>query len=539
MEMTLTLRYDTILMDEEYADAAFKMLVNHMSRTQVHTDVEIRLSILGHAPLQRSLSYEDETELRLLHSGFQEAAKQYPNRHALDYRSENKQFTMTYRQLNAITTALAHKLLSSIPRCQHTQVIVPVYMETSPGFYISWLAVLKAGFAICPLRVGAPVLQLQKIVEDTCASVVLTNGPMLCGCPWDAWYCDDDELSTYLDVNEFITTWTRTPHVSDCKPLPSIADTDLAFVMYSSNSSAMPTGVEMTHQAASSTIASYSKQIPSHMRNRGYRWLVSSSLISHTSMLEIFTTWSTGGTLCAVAPTLDLATAINKVSATITTAITAQASTLDLTRVPSLRYLWCVDTIPALLNQQLRDISKTTYSALTVLKLHTNSKDALFTGVISPISSSTRNSIIGSPLPGTSVFFLHPKTKTPVPLGAVGDLYIGGAGLPSGYIDRPDLNMAAFLPHPVYGRLYKTGDSGRLVKNGKGKFVVDLVKGSWSAKAEDEEDERMKTVEECTGGRDSVASMVDSFTEACIIESEEKIDLAEANVLSLIGKTCF
>lgn len=536
MEMTLTLRYDTILMDDEHADAAFKMLVNHMSRTQVYTDQAIRLSILDHAPLQQSTSHKDETGAQLLHSGFQKAVKEHPTRRALDYRSENTQFTMTYRQLDTITTALAQKLLSSIPQSQHTQVIVPVYMETSPGFYISWLAVLKAGFAICPLPVGTPALQLQSIVEDTCASVVLTSGPMLCGCPWDAWYCDDDELSTYLDVNEFVNAWMQTPHAFDCEPLPSIANTDLAVVMYSSSSSAVPFGVKMTHQAASSTISCYSKQIPSHMRNRGFRWLSSSSPISHTSILEIFTTWGTGGTLCAVSPPLDLTTAIGNVSATITTATSSQASTLDLARVPSLRHLWCVDTIPASLNQQLRDLSKTTYSILTVLKLYTTPEVALLTGVVCPISSSSRDSIIGSPLPGTSVFFLHPKTKTPVPLGAVGDIHIGGTGLPSGYIDRPDLEMAVFLPHPVYGRLYKTGDRGRLVKDDKGKFVVDLVQRSWSSKVREEENDGVEKVEERAGGRDSVASMVDSFTEACIIKSEEKSDLAEANVLSLIGK---
>jgi non-ribosomal peptide synthetase component F len=537
MEMTLTLRYDTVLMDDEYSDAAFKMLVNHMSRTQVYTDQEIRLSILDHAPLQQSISHEDETGAQLLHSGFQKAVKEHPTRRALDYRSDNTQFTMTYRQLDTITIALAQKLLSSKHRSQHTRVIVPVYMETSPEFYISWLAVLKAGFAICPLPVGAPTLQLQSIVEDTCASVVLTSGPMLCGCPWDAWYCDDDELSTYLDVNEFINAWMQTSHAFDCEPLPSIANTDLAVVMYSSSSSAVPIGVKMTHQAASSTIASYSKQIPSHMRNRGFRWLSSSSPISHTSILEIFTTWGTGGTLCAVSPTLDLTTAIGNVSATITTATSSQASTLDLARVPSLRYLWCVDTIPAWLNQQLRDLSKATYSTLTVLKLYTTSEDALLTGVISPISSSSRDSIIGSPLPGTSVFFLHPKTGTSVPLGAVGNMHIGGPGLPSGYIDRPDLEMATFLSHPVYGRLYRTGDRGRIVKDDKGKLIVDLVKRSWSSRAKEEENDGVEKVEGRAGGRDSVASMVDSFTEACIIESEEKLDLAEANVLSLIGKT--
>lgn len=533
MEMTLTLRYDTLLMDEEYADAAFKMLVNHISRTQVYGDQETHLSILNHLPLQQPLLHSRKAEMSLLYLGFRDTVNEHPSRRALDYRSETTQFTMTYRQLDAITTALAHKLLNSIHRTSNNaQVIVPVYMDASPALYISWLALLKAGFALCPLPVGAPALELQSIVEDTCASLVLTNGPMLCGCPWDAWYRDDDDLSVYLDVNEFITAWMQAPKTLDNRSLPSIAETNLAYVMYSNNSSAMPLGVKMTHRAASSTIASNAKQIPAHMRKIGYRWLASSSPTSHFSVLEMFITWSTGGTFCAVTPTLDLTTAINKVSATITTANHFQASTLDLARVPSLRWLWCVSSIPASLIQQLRGISRSTYSPLTVLKLYTAPHDTVITGIISSGASSTRGSVIGAPLPGTSALLLNHAITTPVPLGAVGDLYIKGDGLPSGDLHRPDLDATAFFSHPIYGKLYRTGDRGRLVKDSRGEFVVDLVENIRRGDVEEG-----KELERSVDGRHSVASMVDSFTEASVLENEEKFDVTDANVLSLIGKT--
>jgi non-ribosomal peptide synthetase component F len=523
------MRHDTLLMDEEYADAAFKMLVNHISRKQIYSDQETRLSILDHPPLQQRPLHNSEADFSLLHSVFQKTVNEHPGRHALDYRSETAQFTMTYRQLDAITTSLAHKLRNSIPQpSQNGQIIVPVYMEASPALHVSWLAVLKAGFAFCPLSIGAPAFELQSIVEDTCASVILTNGPMLCGCPWDAWYCDDDDLTTYMDINGFITTWMQTPHMPDDRPLPSIADTDLAYVMYSSASSAMPVGTKMTHRAASSMIASYSKHIPSYMTKKGFRWLASSSTVIHTSVLELLVTWSKGGTLCAVTPTLDFTTAIDKVSATITTATFSQASSLDLARVPTLRHLWCEGSLPPFLIQQLRDLSRTTYSPLTVLKLYTAPDNTILTGIISSVSSLSRGSIVGSPLPTTSALLLHPQTKDSVPLGAVGDLYISGSGLPSGYLNRPDLDAKVFFLHPVYGRLLKTGDRGRLIKNGRGEFVVDLVKKSESLKVD--------ILEESTDRRESVASMVDSFTEACVLESEEKIDVTDANVLSLIGK---
>ncbi|KAG9613762.1 acetyl-CoA synthetase-like protein, partial [Aureobasidium melanogenum] len=271
MEMALTLKYDNLLMGEDYADAIFKMLVNHISRMQVYSDQETRLSILNNPPWQRPSRlqgpHSDKDATSLLHSGFLGTLREYPDRHALDYRSVTTQFTMTYRQLDMITTALAHKLRSSILYMSHNaQLIVPAYLEASPALFISWLAVLKAGFVFCPLPVGASAIELQSIVQDICATVVLTDGPMLCGRPWDPWYCDGDDLTVCLDVNAFVTDWMHTPNIPKNKTLPSIAETDLAYIIYSSSVSlGMPVGVKMTHSAAASTTASYSKQIPSHM----------------------------------------------------------------------------------------------------------------------------------------------------------------------------------------------------------------------------------------------------------------------------------
>lgn len=536
MEMALTLEYDDLLMDKEYAASAFKMLVNHISTMQVYSDQETRLSILNHPPLQISprlqRPYSNKDQMPLLHSGFLDTVREHPDRHALDYRLATTQFTMTYRQLDIITTALAHKLRNSIScASRNAQLIVPAYMEPSPALYISWLAVLKAGYAFCPLPIGAPAMELQSIVQDICPTVVLTDRPMLCGRPWDPWYCDDDDLSACLDINDVVTSWVRTPNVLEDKTLPGIAGTDLAYIMYSSSSLGMPIGVKMTHSAAASTIASHSKQIPSYMSKRGFRWLASSCPTSHTSVLEIFSTWLTGGTLCSVGPIHDLSMAINKMSAAITTADPVQALTLNLSRVPSLRHLWCQGHVSASLLQDLTTNSHMPYSTLTITKLYTPLHSTGPATIISSASSSTRATVIGSPLPATGVLLLCPKTKTAVPLGSVGDLYISGPCLPSGFLHRPDLDAVFFLSHPTtYGRLFRTGDRGRLVKDSRGEFVVEVLQ-SKDGKMEDKASEGRST-----SGRESVASMVDSFTEAGVLEGDKEIDIADANVLSLVGR---
>ncbi|KAI5198753.1 acetyl-CoA synthetase-like protein [Aureobasidium subglaciale] len=538
MEMSLFMRYDALLMDEDYAESAFKLLVNHISRTEVYDNQQIRLSVLNHPPLQRSLPLQhlhgDGLLVPLLHSGVLKTVERYPGRHALDYRSCTTQFTMTYSQLDDITTSLAHKLRDSIPRVSHqAQSTVPAYMEVSPAFYISWMAVLKAGFAFCPLPVNATALELQHIVEDVCAAVVLTDCPMLSGRPWDAWYCDDDELSACLNVNDFIVDWMRTSPVPERRPLPIIAETDLAYVMYSSSSTGMPVGIKMSHLAASCAIASHCKHIPSYMSNRGFRWLQSAPLASDISTLETFTTWWTGGTLCSVSRSLvssDMTTAINKVSATITTVTAEAASTLDPANTPSLRQLWCTGKrFGSALIEHLTK-SHVPYKSFTLLHLST-SLGCSMSAALLPMGPTLRNTIIGHPHPTTSLLLLDLVTRSPVPLGAVGDLYISGPQLSSGFVNRPDLDVAHLYASAAYGRLYKTDERGRLVRDANGDFVIEVLRNVQGTVMEKEDKEK----DSVDGG--SVTSMVDSFTEAGMAAKEETdMDVTEANVLSLTGK---
>lgn len=169
------------------------------------------------------------------------------------------------------------------------------------------------------------------------------------------------------------------------------------------------------------------------------------------------------------------------------------------------------------------------YSTLTILKLYTPSESAGPATIISSASSSSRDTVIGRPLASTGTLLLCPKTKTAVPLGSVGDLYLSGPCLSSGFLYRQDLDSAFFISHPTYGRLFKTGDRGRLVKDGRGESVFEVLQNK------DGEMEVKASEKQSTSGTESVASMVDSFTEAGVLEGDKEIDIADANVLSLVG----
>src|SRR5262249_24193377 len=81
---------------------------------------------------------------------------------------------------------------------------------------------------------------------------------------------------------------------------------------------------------------------------------------------------------------------------------------------------------------------------------------------------------IGCRIPDLTTYILD-SNRQPAPLGVVGELYIGGAGVARGYLNRPDLTAERFVPDPYAGesdrRLYRTGDLGRWLADGTIEFV--------------------------------------------------------------------
>jgi non-ribosomal peptide synthetase component F len=78
---------------------------------------------------------------------------------------------------------------------------------------------------------------------------------------------------------------------------------------------------------------------------------------------------------------------------------------------------------------------------------------------------------VGRPIANTQIYILDSELQ-PVPVGVIGDLYIGGDGVSRGYLNRPELTAERFIPNPfdVSSTIYKTGDIARYLPDGNIEF---------------------------------------------------------------------
>jgi ferricrocin synthase len=227
-------------MSDEFASVACQVLLDHISQVP-STDI-YQLSILNNPPTALPPTDGRQTagnpQPSTLHSGFQDAAVLFPDRHALHFHpGPSPDEVFTYAVLERLTTSLAVRLRSMFSNEGTEQVVIPAYMPSCSAFHASWLAVLKAGFAFCPLPLDAPATQLQGILEEVGAAVVLLDGPEPSQAPWDAGHDDSNVSPKCLDVREFIeAVKANAPVSAEVDSLPEVNENDLAYVMYTSGS---------------------------------------------------------------------------------------------------------------------------------------------------------------------------------------------------------------------------------------------------------------------------------------------------------------
>ena len=410
-------------------------------------------SLLTEAERTQILAEWNRTEVsypeKCVHELFEEQGRATPSAIALEHAGER----WTYAALNARANQIGHflKKLGMGP-----EVRAGICLERNLEMIAALLGVLKAGGAYVPLDPEYPKGRLAFMAEDAGISVLLTQSYL----PEQAW----PSRSHVIFLDEAQAEIEEQPP----EDLHStVSSQNLAYVIYTSGSTGQPKGVAIEHRSAS-ILLHWARDVFTAEEFSGV--LASTSICFDLSIFEIFAPLSWGGRAILARNILSLPE-IRGTVRLVNTVPSALAELIQINGIPS-----SVRTVnlagealhPALVQQSFgqKNIQR-------VCNLYGPSEDTTYSTWIE-LTKDDKLAPIGRPLPNTRAYILGADYQ-PLPIGARGELYLGGGGLARGYLGRPELTAERFVPDPFSGvtggRLYRTGDLVRWMRDGQLEFL--------------------------------------------------------------------
>lgn len=398
---------------------------------------------------------------RLVHHQFEAQAAWTPE--AIALIDQGRQFT--YRQLNAKANQLAHHLQQ---QGIGPEGLVGICIRRSPALIISLLAILKAGGAYIPFDPDYPAERLAMMQEDSQTALILTTRHNLADWMTAQVICIDtqaDEISQQPAEN---------PDSAACPH-------HLAYVIYTSGSTGRPKGVMIEHRSLAAYVETAALEYAIRPEDRILQF---ASINFDTSAEEIYPCLVQGATLVLrTAEMIGSAQAFLEHSQAwgitvwnLPTAfwhfLSTELANLDLAPPQRLRLVIVggEKALPTRLalwrkqaGEQVRLVNTYGPTETTIV--------ATLCDLSGPHAVPLSEALpIGKAIPQAQLYILDDQ-RQPVNSGAVGDLYIGGAGVARGYLNRPELTAKSFIANPFAekchslsapgSRLYRTGDRVR------------------------------------------------------------------------------
>ncbi|OCK85807.1 acetyl-CoA synthetase-like protein [Lepidopterella palustris CBS 459.81] len=346
-----------------------------------------------------------------------------------------------YKALNARANKLAALLRD---KGFGTDELICILMEKSIDLYISILAVTKLGLGYLPITPETPLERTRWILNEArvrvCLSQTSTSGPLHETDHFITIDVDGLDLSSYPDQN--ITT----PYNGS----------NLAYAVFTSGSSGTPKGVLVTQDNLVSNLEALFQIYPAP---EGSRLLQACSQAFDVSVFEIFFAWRAGMCLCSASKDdlfYDLEGAINIMGITHLSLTPTVAALVDSRNVPRVQFLVTA-------GEALTEHVRRSWAGKGLYQGYGPSETTNICTVKPNTTATDLINNIGPPLTNTSAFVLQLADNEIAPRGAVGELCFGGDQVCRGYLNMPELTAEKFIDHPDYGRIYRSGDLGRLL----------------------------------------------------------------------------
>ena len=342
-------------------------------------------------------------------------------------------------------------------------VLVAIGLERSIELVLAELAILKCGAAYVPLDQNAPIQRQAFMIEDCQAQIVLSaKGRVV------------PEMSgaKRIDIDELMLTG-QAAH----DPAVPVDSEATAYVMYTSGSTGQPKGVMIPHRAVGRLVL-----------NNGYADFQANDRVAFAanpafdaSTMEVWAPLLNGGCIVVIDQAILLDPdvfkhrlehhAINVLWLTV--GLFQQYADRLAGAFSRLRYLIVGGDV---LDPRVaaRVLKRSPPQHLLNGYGPTETTTFAVTYEVREVPAGPKSIPLGRPISNTRIYILDGHGE-PVPIGAAGEIYIGGAGVARGYLNRPELTAERFVADPFAeapdARMYKTGDLGRYLPDGTIEFL--------------------------------------------------------------------
>ena len=438
--------YDTALFDEgtvrrlvEYVEQVLRRALDTPGArlaelTAVTATDRAALARLGH--LDKPSTAAEDT----LHGLFEQQVRRTPDAVALISGEQH----LTYAELENNAGRLAGRLRA---RGAATAERVAVLLPRGADLITALLAVLKSGAAYLPLDLSLPTPRIAALLHDGAPVLLLTA---------DAALARHPELSAPVPVH-------LVDEAGDTLPAAPLEDTarpeDPAYCVYTSGSTGRPKGVVVPHRGPVNLIRGHLER---HPPLRTLQW---TSPAFDVSVQEIFTTLAAGAALVLIddevrhdAEALARAVRRHEVQRLFMPCTPMKYLIGTGPVLPSLRELFSAGEALQLTDAFRRFLAAHPRCALYNQYGPTETSVIVTSHRVDPVGEEWPP--IGTPVPGARIRLLDGAGRE-VPVGAVGEIHVGGVPVARGYHARPQETAAAFLEEGPGVPLYRTGDLGR------------------------------------------------------------------------------
>ncbi|KAJ1973216.1 hypothetical protein H4R34_005151, partial [Dimargaris verticillata] len=450
-ELHLILTWDNGQFDELYIQhlascvtSCLKTLVECLASNELSQQVMADASIFCHSNYDQLWPFNcgptTAITTRTVLDMFYATVERTPKNVAIEHGGTTWTYQQLFQHVQATAAFLVgHQIVLEEP--------VGILVQRVPNTIAALIGVLWAGAAFVPIDPTQPLDRITFLLQD-------------CGIRCMLYHAEDTKVAIAVGQRtqcavHAIGEMLQSPSLCDTISLnhPTFQPSHLAFILYTSGSTGRPKGVMIEHRGLSNLVQQTLSILP-HTRSH-FRHMQALAMTFDACIWDTFMTLCNGGTLVLHD---DIALTLHSVDSAILTP--SLMAVLNPAQYPNLK------TIIVGGERLPPDVASNWAQHRSIINVYGPTE----TTIIATIGQYQSNTIItiGRPIHNAEIHILDANLR-PVPIGALGELYIGGPGVMRGYVNRPDLDAKALVTRPCTPdkRMFKTGDLGRWLANGE------------------------------------------------------------------------